>query len=231
MNIRARSAWTSTAPGGLPLAGPVGDLFIHHTAGVRPLNKDTVPATIRATREFHINERGMSDIAYSYAIDPWGRVWTLRGHRTGGHTFNHNSTSIAFVFLGASDSTPKPVLDAVARAMGELRQDQLARGNLTPNHGLRGHRDVGGQFGPTECPGDALFARLAEIRTPIDEEDEMLTEALIDAAVERWNKLVAGQASPRPGHKITATQPETRAKALGEKLADGLFASMKGQSG
>lgn len=226
--VRARSSWTSTAPGGVPLQGPVGDLFVHHSAGALP--KDGVDATIqaeaaliRATREFHIDSRGMSDIAYSYGFMPSGRVYTLRGHRTGGHTFCCNTTSIAFLFFGTSDSVPNEALDNALAAMRVERAHQVEIGNLTRNHRLRGHREVGGQFGPTACPGTALFDRLKEI----EEEEDMGFADYSEAYADRWNMLVAGEANPRV-ERIPTDDPAKRDAALGRRQADVDFASLKG---
>lgn len=228
--VLARSKWTSTSPGGSPLSGPVGDLFIHHTAGPLPKDKGSVPAVLRATREYHVNVRGYSDIAYCYAADSWGRIWILRGHRTGGHTYGHNSTSIAFVFLGNSDAAPSDVLDAAAGAMAQERARQVELGNLTKGHGTRGHRDVGGQYGGTACPGDGLYGRLGDIRSGIhdgEEDEDMGFKDFAEAAAERWNQLLAGEATPKAGPKIPK-KPEKRDAALGRRFADGIFAALKG---
>jgi hypothetical protein len=229
MKLLARSGWTSTAPGGAPLRGPVGDLFIHHTGVAGP--KDGVNASpaaeaalIRATREFHINVRRMSDIAYCYGFMPSGRSYVLRGHRTGGHTFGHNSTSIAFLFCGNSDASPKEALDNAVAAMREERVRQMEIGNLTRDHRIRGHSDVGAEKGSTECPGNALFNRLSEI----EEEDDMGFAEFSEAYAERWNKLVAGEAQPRADRKIPTTTAAQRDAALGRRHADADFASLKG---
>lgn len=232
MKLLARSAWTSTIPGGEPLSGPVGDLFIHHTAGGLP--KDGVNASpaveaalIRAVRELHIKPesqggRGFSDIAYCYGFMPSGRSYVLRGHRTGGHTFGNNRTSIAFVLCGTSDASPKEALDNVVAAMREERVRQVKLGNLTRDHRIRGHRDVGSQFGSTECPGTTLFKRLSEIM----EEDEMGFAEYSEAYAERWNKLAAGEARPKVT-KIPTSSAARRDAALGQRQADANFVSLK----
>lgn len=228
MKPLARSSWTSTAPGGVPLAGPVSDLFIHHTAGAMPLggvnaSKGVEVATIRATREDHVNNRGFSDIAYCYGFMPSGRVYELRGHRTGGHTFCCNGISIAFVFFGSSDLVDSACVENAVRMMHEERLRQVEMGNLTANHRLRGHRDVGGESGPTACPGDALFTRLAEIEKGVE---DMGFAEYSEAYAERWNKLVAGEARPRV-EKIPVTSSTRRDAALGRRQADVDFVTLK----
>lgn len=229
MRMLQRSAWTSTAPGGLPLSGPMSDLFIHHADGAFPLggvnaSRDAEAALIRATREFHIVKRGFSDIAYSYGFMPSGRIYMLRGHRTGGHTFCCNRTSIAFLFFGNSDTAPREFVDNAVSAMREERVRQMEMGNLTRNHRVRGHRDVGSQFGSTECPGTTLFKRLSEIM----EEDEMGFAEYSEAYAERWNKLVAGEARPKVT-KIPTSSAARRDAALGQRQADANFVSLKGR--
>lgn len=228
MRPLARSAWTSTEPGGLPLAGPVSDLFIHHTAGAVPLggvnaSKTVEAATIRATREDHVINRGFADIGYCYGFMPSGRVYELRGHRTGGHTFCCNRTSIAFVFFGSSDAVAGPALENAVRMMHEERLRQIEIGNLTANHRIRGHRDVGTEHGSTECPGNALFARLSEIDEGVE---DMGFAEYSQAYADRWNKLVAGEARPRV-EKIPVTSPTRRDAALGRRQADVDFVTLK----
>lgn len=232
MKPRARSSWTSTAPGGVLLSGAVGDLFVHHTAGALPVGGvDATPAAevalIRATREFHTRPasqggRGMTDIAYSYGFMPSGRAYELRGHRTGGHTFCCNSTSIAFLFFGHSEIVPGGFLDLAVRAMHEERLRQAEMGNLTPDHRLRGHRDVGGQFGSTACPGEGLYRRLAEI----EKGEDMGFAEYSEAYAERWNRLIEGEARPRL-NSIPMKNPLRRDAALGRRQADVDFVTYK----
>lgn len=234
MRTLRRSAWTSTTPGGVPLTGPVGDLFIHHADGALPKGGvDATPATeaalVRATRAFHVRPvseggRGFSDIAYCYGFMPSGRVYELRGHRSGGHTFCCNNTSIAFLFFGNSDSAPKEFLDNAVASMRLERLRQMEIGNLARDHRIRGHREVGSQFGSTECPGNALFNRIAEIA----EEDEMGFAEFSEAYAERWNKLVAGEARPKVT-KIPTSSAARRDAALGQRQADADFVSLTGQ--
>lgn len=223
----ARSAWTSTQAGGVPFTGPVSDLFIHHTAGAVPLGgvsatRDVEAATIRATREDHIKNRGFSDIAYSYGFMPSGRVYELRGHRTGGHTFCCNSTSIAFVFFGSSDTVGSPAVDTAVRLMHEERLRQIEVGNLTRDHRIRGHRDVGAQSGPTACPGDALYTRLAEI----EKGEDMGFAEYSEAYADRWNQLLEGEVRPRI-KKIPTGNPRRRDAELGRRQADVDFVALK----
>jgi hypothetical protein len=162
-----RKAWTNEPPGGDPFNSPKGELYQHHTAGPMPeggrkATPEVERALIRATRAFHVGSRGMSDIAYSYLFMPSGRAYVGRGFRSGGHTFNHNSVSLALCAFG-NYSIAKPseeMQKSIVKAAKKLRKKK----RLTKNFVFRGHRDVGAEGGGTACPGNFLYAMLPAFR-------------------------------------------------------------------
>lgn len=163
-----RSAWTSSGPGGGPISTPVPHSILHNTAGAQPLpnaSRAQEEAMIRGTRDFHMNSRGMSDIAYNYAAFPSGRGYELRGVRTGGHTACCNSTGLAVVAFGNYDQhEPNEDLLQVIRSLWAYL---LGRGAIPPRaagHPEWGHRDAPGAA--TSCPGSKLYARMDDLRQP-----------------------------------------------------------------
>jgi N-acetylmuramoyl-L-alanine amidase len=146
---------------------------------------------MRHTQAFHMDTRGFSDIAYSFGIMPSGRIYEARGwDRVGGHTFNHNSVSLAAEFAGNFQpnvpgvQTRRPTLislDAARWLIGEGRR----LGKITPEAAILGHRDVGAMGGSTACPGKHLYAKLDYIR----EEDDLGTlDEPWDTMLRKWNQ-------------------------------------------
>lgn len=130
--------------------------------GGRNATQNTEEALIRATRAFHISGRGMSDIAYNYGFMPSGRVYVLRGFRSGGHTFGHNDSSLAFVGFGNYETAKVP--EDMERVLPKAAKRLVTKRRLTKNFDLRGHRDVGAAGGGTACPGKNLYALIPGIR-------------------------------------------------------------------
>lgn len=157
------------------LSTPVSQFFIHHGADEGPVGWDEATeeaeqAFMRGTQNFHMDVRGFADIGYSFAIMPSGRIYEARGwDRKGGHTFNHNSVSLAAEFAGnfhppfkkATLRRPTSIsLDAVRWLIAEGRR----LGKISAEATILGHRDVGAKGGSTACPGDRLYAKMDFIR-------------------------------------------------------------------
>ena len=154
MRIITRTEWGARPPRkrhNIPT--PTRDLIQHHTVG------DYRGHTgIRAIQDFHMNERGWSDIAYSYIIDRRTlNVYEGRGAGVaGGHTQGHNTTSHGICVTGNFEAH-QPSDQLIAR-IAEL----VAHGH---QHGwwpakiTAGHRDTSA----TSCPGRYLYLAIPRI--------------------------------------------------------------------
>jgi hypothetical protein len=141
---------------------------------------------ILAICRYHRDSNGWDDIGYNFLVDRFGRVWAGRaggidkavvGAQTAG--FNPGSTGIAN--LGTFEATRQT--GAAIGAMARLIRWKLPlHGTRTSGHAtlvsvgspdggypagkvlrlarIAGHRNA---F-PTDCPGDALFAQLPDLR-------------------------------------------------------------------
>lgn len=160
VTIIPRSGWGARAPKcSQALALPVRFAFIHHTAGSAPTTESSEKATMRGIQNFHQNDRGWCDIAYSFVIMPSGRIYEGRGWtRVNGATKGYNSNSIAICWAGNYENIA-PTAASIAAGQALLAQG-VREGYLTPDFQLFGHRDKG----TTACPGRHLYARLADLR-------------------------------------------------------------------
>jgi hypothetical protein len=160
--IIGRSKWTSTQPGGAPLLLPVPYTILHHSVTATLGKKATIEAEaaeLRKIRDFHMGSRGMSDIAYCYGVFPSGRVYRLRGNRTGGHTTGYNENAIGICAIGnfEAEKPTDEMVESIRKLCRRLRRRRIVKPRQHPTYG---HRDVGS----TACPGKFLFARLDEMR-------------------------------------------------------------------
>ena len=163
--------------------------FVHHTDTANGYSAAQVPAILRGIYAFHVQSRGWCDIGYNFLVDRFGRVWEGRyGGITravvGAHTGGFNANSFAASMIGSYGGVaPPPVaMSALQRLLtwklSLFHADPTGLATLTSAGGstsryaagvthtfrvVSGHRDAG--F--TDCPGDALYARLPGLRTAV----------------------------------------------------------------
>jgi len=106
---------------------------------------------LRRWQNFHINNRGWTDIAYNYAVGQSGSIYRLRGQNRSGATSGdaddddipENHEALAFVWIGGSGTEDGPTDEAYA-AMSKII-------NASGQGVVIGHMDV--KPGSTSCPG------------------------------------------------------------------------------
>jgi uncharacterized protein with LGFP repeats len=185
--IRSRSDWGANESwrNGDPVYNrTIKQAHVHHTAGTNAYSRSDVPAIIRGDYYYHTQVLGWSDLGYNFVVDKFGRIWEGRAGGIdrpvrGAHTlgFNHSSVGVAAIgSFGATTPSPDLVrslvrlsawkLDAYDRdPAGRIRvrsegSDLYPEGTWVRLPVIDGHRDTN----QTECPGDALYAKLPEIR-------------------------------------------------------------------
>lgn len=148
--------------------------MVHHTA-------ISVPAfassdAICEIWKLHALERGWGDIGYHFLIDSGGRIYEGRAGgitAVGGHFKGGNQGTLAIALLGnfMADVVAEASLEALVellRALCKLLSiDPLEHRNFATALKLPticGHRDGNHS---TECPGEALYRRLPEIRSRV----------------------------------------------------------------
>jgi N-acetylmuramoyl-L-alanine amidase len=156
---------------------------VHHTAGRNGYTRADAAAIVRGIQLFHVQGNGWNDIGYNFLIDRFGTIYEgrfggIERDVVGAHAqgFNTGSTGIALIGSYGDTAPSRAAQDALAELLA-WRLD-LAHvdplGVLTALSGgnerfvadvpvllraVSGHRDTG--F--TECPGNALYSRLAAL--------------------------------------------------------------------
>ena len=98
MDIIKRETWGARSPRSRSeIPTPTPELWLHHSAG-----SERGAEGVRKIQRFHMDNRGWSDIAYSFIIDRVSlEVFEGRGAGIlGGHTFGHNATAHGICVMG-----------------------------------------------------------------------------------------------------------------------------------
>ncbi|MGO3065617.1 MAG: N-acetylmuramoyl-L-alanine amidase, partial [Brevibacterium linens] len=168
--IGSRSSWGAKAYRGSPdYASGIKQAVVHHTSGSNSYSAADVPGIIRGIQAYHQQGRGWNDIGYNVVADKYGRLWQARGGDIskaviGAHVAGHNTGTFGISVLGTYNSAapPKKTRDAVASAIAwKFSINGISKATKS---NLVGHRDLG----QTECPGDAFYAKLGEMRSTVN---------------------------------------------------------------
>ncbi|MBY0442849.1 MAG: LGFP repeat-containing protein [Mycobacteriaceae bacterium] len=217
-NIISRAQWG--ADESLRCGNPVYDdatraAVVHHTAGSNDYSPLDSAAIVQAIYTYHSKTLGWCDIGYNALVDKYGQVFegsaggltkTVEGFHTGG--FNRDTWGVAMI----GDFDDVPPTPTQIRAVGRLLGWRLGlagvdpKGTVTltsagssytsyPNGAtatlpvIFAHRDVGN----TDCPGNAAYALLDEIRdiaSHVNDPPEELLKALDGGAIyQRWQAM------------------------------------------
>ena len=164
-------------------ASEVRFAIVHHTAGRNDYSRSEAAAIVKGIQLFHVQGNGWNDIGYNFLVDRFGTIYEGRyggidRNVIGAHALGFNTGSVGIALLGTYGST-KPsqaALDAIAKLIAwrlDLAHvdptsfvnvisggsERYATGIPVLLNAVSGHRDTG----LTECPGNALYARLNSI--------------------------------------------------------------------
>ncbi|MCV7377096.1 LGFP repeat-containing protein [Mycobacterium alsense] len=185
---------------------------VHHTAGSNDYSPLESAGIVKAIYTYHSKTLGWCDIAYNALVDKYGQVFegsaggltkAVEAFHTGG--FNRNTWGVAMIG-NFDDVPPTPIqLRTVGRLLGwRLGMDSVdPKGAVTLESAgshyttfpagavanlptIFTHRDVGN----TDCPGNAAYALMDEIRdiaSHFNDPPEELINALKGGAIyEHW---------------------------------------------
>ena len=164
--------------------GPAEVFFVHHTATGNGYSCADSPAIVRGIQAYQVRTKGWDDIGYNFLVDKCGTIFEGRGggvgrNVLGAHTMGFNTNASAIAVIGTYDSGG--VSPAVRTAIATVAAYKLgaagnppagkvvyvsggsnkyAKGRPVTLFRISGHRDAG----LTDCPGDALYRQLPQIR-------------------------------------------------------------------
>ncbi len=130
-------------------------MTIHHTEtpNADPLS---AAARMRQMQNYHIDVRGWCDLGYHFVVGKDGQVYAgRREDLRGAHAANHNQDNVGVAFIGTyHGGVPSAEMQSAAARLMSAVADQW--GITLSRTTVRSHRELGS----TNCPGDALQARL-----------------------------------------------------------------------
>jgi N-acetylmuramoyl-L-alanine amidase len=159
--------------------------IVHHTAGRNDYSRAQAAAIVRGIQLFHVQSNGWNDIGYNFLVDRFGTIYEGRyggvdRNVIGAHALGFNTGSVGIALLGTYGNAAPSVAaqDAIARLIAwrlDLAHvdpastltfvsggsEKYAPDAPVTLRAVSGHRDTGS----TECPGNALYARLGAIAT------------------------------------------------------------------
>ena len=183
---RAQWAGNQCNPKGTPEYGNVQMAFVHHTDGSNDYAPSDSAAIVLAICRFHRDDNGWNDIGYNFLVDKYGQIFEGRaggidrpvvGAQAQG--YNDQSTGVSslgtFNTVGQTDAGLKALSQLIAWRLSIAGVPVAGKVTLTSRGGgdnkypsgtpvtfdrISGHRDGDA----TDCPGDALYAQLPDIR-------------------------------------------------------------------
>lgn len=232
-NIISRAQWgadESLRCGDARLTGGIRAGTVHHTAGSNEYAPQDSAGIVRSIYAYHTRTLGWCDIGYNALVDKYGQVFEGRSGGVtkpvrGAHAGGFNTNTWGVTLIGNFDRVPPTPIQV--RTTGRLLGWRLGLDGVDPrgtvaltSHGgsstffARGanptlpnifaHRDVGN----TNCPGDAAYAQLGQIRDYAARFDQPpgpqdLADALRGGAIHAEWAAMGGMESPLGGPTST----------------------------
>jgi hypothetical protein len=189
--IVPRADWGASQcpPRQAPDYGEVEAAYVHHTVSLNDYSPEEAPGIVLAICRYHRNSNGWNDIGYNFLVDRYGVVYEGRaggvdeavvGAQAQG--FNSQTTGIASIGDHTSVADTPEALAAMARlirwklplhgtptsgrvtlASAGGSSNRYAAGARVTVERILGHRDTN----QTACPGNALYAQLADLRAMV----------------------------------------------------------------
>ena len=229
--IIPRSAWggDTIAVRAAPSYGQVQLAFVHHTVTVNEYAPEDSAAMVLAIARYHRDHNGWNDLGYNFLVDRYGQVFEGRAGGVelaivGAQAQGYNSVSTGVASLGTFSDVAQTEagLEALAHLIGWKlslhgvpvagqvtvtsaggEANRYPAGTPVTFERIAGHRDGNA----TACPGDVLYAQLADLR--------------LRAA--KYSVLVAGLTIRASATTVRGTAPTTLSGTL--RFADGSSAA------
>mgnify|MGYP002065138191 CR=1 FL=1 len=131
-------------------------MTVHHTASV-VTDHAAAPSLVREHQRFHQEDRGWLDVAYHFIIDDAGVVYEGRPVEVVGDTATGYDTTGHVLVACEGDFDQQTVPDAQFASLVDVLAWAAETFDIDPAT-ITGHRD----WAPTACPGDALYAPIAD---------------------------------------------------------------------
>jgi hypothetical protein len=147
-----RSEWNAREAEGYTYLKPdrLEGVALHWPGHTTRLGKDRIAAALRGWQDYHMDDRGWSDIAYQAAVDQWGRVYELRGltvqsAANGDQDVNQRFGAVLLI-VAAGEFPSLEMCNSVRDVVTDFRRVYPRATKIVPHSAVRPE--------PTACPGD-----------------------------------------------------------------------------
>ena len=156
-SVRSRESWGARSRS-CDSAHTPSRITIHHTE--TPTNDSMgVAARLRQIQNYHIDVRGWCDIGYHFLVGNDGNIYQGRRETiVGAHVSGANTNNVGISFMGSYQNAP-PSAAMMAAAANLLSELSRAYGITLDRTRVKTHREQGS----TDCPGNALQARINDL--------------------------------------------------------------------
>ncbi|NDU73387.1 N-acetylmuramoyl-L-alanine amidase [Actinomadura sp. DSM 109109] len=175
--VYTRAEWRARAPRrpAEVAARPPDRIIVHHTATANARDRSLAHAFAlsRSIQNIHMNKNGWDDAGQQLTISRGGFVMegrnrSLKAIRSGrlaigAQVLHHNQHTIGIENEGTYMSAAVP--GALWTSLVDVCVWLCRQFQLDPAEAIVGHRD----YNNTSCPGDALYARLPQLRRSVAE--------------------------------------------------------------
>jgi hypothetical protein len=172
--IYTRAAWKARAPvAAASIIAKPDHLVVHHTASANSTDysRSHAFALSRSIQRLHMDTNGWDDTGQQLTISRGGYIMEGRNRSLqaigqkknvlGAQTLSHNSHTLGIENEGTyiSANPTRKLWDSLVETLAWLCDVY----DLDPHRAIVGHRD----YNQTQCPGDALYARLPKLRNDV----------------------------------------------------------------
>ncbi|XP_043278330.1 peptidoglycan-recognition protein SC2-like [Venturia canescens] len=143
-NIITRAEWGAREPtqhSTIALQTPVTKVIVHHTTKESCTSKVQCIEAMKATQNYLMDHRGMSDVSYNFYVGEDGNVYEGRGWDVAGdHVLQEKHESIGICLIGSFRS--REPNEAAVNAVHDLIADGVALGKITRTYRLLSYYEV-----------------------------------------------------------------------------------------
>lgn len=130
LNIISREGWGAAPPKGTTnlVTSQVTHIVTHWPGTTADIIGEDTPKLLRGYQQYHMNIRNWRDIGYNFAVDKFGKIFSLRGFNVGGHVLAaQNKISLGILFVIGNKEPMTREMAASGYYLRKYLEDRMGR--------------------------------------------------------------------------------------------------------